>query len=132
MSTNDIHVTPENFDKAVKMLFEKYGDFAYEVAEEASKRAARQTTKELKSESPVGNSGSYARGWSHKAQKNGVTKYSETVYNRTDYQLTHLLEKPHDTGRGGHYPATKDHTGIIKQIEDKQTQKFMEEVIRKL
>lgn len=132
MNSNDIRVTPENFEKAVKMLFEKYGDFAYEVAEQATKVAARETAKELKVESPVGAEGSYARGWSHKAQKNGVTKYSETVYNRTDYQLTHLLEKEHDTGRGGHYPATKDHTGIIKQIEDKQTQKFMEEVIRKL
>lgn len=129
--SNNIHVSPENFSKAVEKLIKDYGDEAYEIAEKASKTAARGTTKELKQTSPA-NRGNYARGWSHKAQKNGVTKYSETVYNRTDYQLTHLLEKPHATGRGGHYPATKDHTGIIKQIEDKQTQKFMEEVISKL
>ena len=128
---SNITVSPENFSKAVKQMFEKYGDEAYEIAETAAKTAARDTTKELKQTAPQ-RTGRYARGWSHKAQKNGVTKYSETVYNRTDYQLTHLLEKPHATGRGGHYPATKDHTGIIKRIEDAQVEKFMEEVIRKL
>lgn len=128
--SNSIRVTPEAFGKAMQKLIQEYGDEAYEIVEVASKNAARATVSDLKGSAPSG--GSYSRGWSHKAQKNGVTKYSETVYNRTDYQLTHLLEKPHPTGGGGHYPKNVDYTGTIAKVEETQTERFMEEVIRKL
>lgn len=130
MST--ITVRPENFEKAVRELIVKYGDEATEITTQAAKTAARKTVADLKSQSPVGHEGKYARGWSHKAQKGGVASYSDTVYNRTDYQLTHLLEKPHATGQGGHYPSKKDHTGIIARIEEKQVNDFIEEVMKKL
>jgi hypothetical protein len=127
-----ITVRPENFEKAVRELIVKYGDEATEITTQAAKTAARKTVSDLKSQSPVGHKGSYARGWSHKAQKGGVASYSDTVYNRTDYQLTHLLENPHPTGHGGHYPSKKDHTGIIARIEQKQVNDFIEEVMKKL
>ena len=128
---SSVTIKPEEFSKAVKQLVEKYGDEAYDIAQDCAKTAARQTVKEIKADSPVGKQGRYKRGWSHKAQKNGHTKYSETVYNRT----THLLENPHDTGSGnrlGHYPSHVDHTGIIARIEEEQTDKFMNEVMAKL
>lgn len=128
MST--VRVSAENFGDAVQKLIKQYGDEAYEIAQDASKTAARSTVSDLKSSAP--NGGRYARGWSHKAKKNGITKYSETVYNRTDYQLTHLLEKPHSTGGGGHYPKNVDYTGTIERIEEKQTDNFMAEVLNKL
>lgn len=130
-NSNNIHVSAENFSKAVEQLIVKYGDEAYDIAADAAKKAARTTTKEIKANAPV-LSGDYAKGWTHKAKKDGAAKYSETVYNRTDYQLTHLLEKPHDTGGGGHYPKNKDHTGVIERIEDKQTDAFFAEVMEKL
>lgn len=129
---SNIKVPPQGFEKAVRQLLEKYGDDAFDITTTCTKTAARQTVTDLKASSPVGKTGRYARGWSHKAQKGGATKYSETVYNRTDYQLTHLLEKPHDTGRGGHYPSKRDHTGIIAKIEEEHVNKFMEEVMSKL
>lgn len=127
---SNIVVSPEQFSKAVEKLIVKYGDEAYDISQAAAKKAAREATKDLKQSSPV-NRGKYARGWTHKAQKNGVTKYSETVYNR-QYQLTHLLEKPHETGGGGHYPKNKDHTGEIAKVEETQVNRFMEEVLSKL
>lgn len=126
----NIVIKPEQFNKTLRQLVKEYGDEAYEIVEAASKKAARETVKDIKSSAPSG--GRYARGWSHKAQKNGLTQYNETVYNRTDYQLTHLLEKPHETGGGGHYPKNVDYTGTLARIEEEHTQKFMEEVIRKL
>ena len=129
---SSVTIKPEEFSKAVKQLVEKYGDEAYDIAQDCAKTAARQTVKEIKADSPVGKQGRYKRGWSHKAQKNGHTKYSETVYNRTDYQLTHLLEKPHSTGGGGHYPKNVDYTGIIARVEEEYTNKYMEEVLSKL
>lgn len=125
-----MNVRPEQFEKAVMKALAEYGDKTTEMLEEETKSIARQTVSDLKSNSPK-STGRYAAGWSHKGEK-GVYVLSETVYNRTDYQLTHLLEKPHATGGGGHYPSKKDHTGIIAGIEEKYTEKYMSEVLRKL
>ena len=57
---------------------------------------------------------------------------SETVYNRTAPQLTHLLEKPHGTGGGGNYPKNVDYTGTLARVEEEYTQKYMNEVLSKL
>lgn len=129
---SNIKITPAQFEKTVRQLLVEYGDEAFDITMAATKNAARKTVTDLKSQSPVGKTGKYARGWSHKAQKGGITKYSETVYNRTDYQLTHLLEKPHATGHGGHYPSKKDHTGIIARIEEENVNAFIQEVESKL
>ena len=129
--SGNVMVRPEGFEKAVMKALAEYGDVVLEKTEQATKSNARQTVSALKSRSPA-NSGRYARGWSHKAQKGGAFKLSETVYNRTDYQLTHLLEKAHPTGHGGHYPSKKDHTGIISSVEEEYTNKYMEEVLSRL
>ena len=53
-------------------------------------QVARESVNKLKNTSPV-KTGSYAKGW-------GVKKQGEMdviVHNRTDYQLTHLLENGH-------------------------------------
>lgn len=129
---SNIKVKPEGFEKAIRDLLVQYGDDAIEMTQTATKNASRKTVTDLKAQSPVGQTGRYARGWSHKAQKGGVTKYTETVYNRTDYQLTHLLEKPHATGHGGSYPSEKDHTGIIARIEEENVNAYIDEVMSKL
>lgn len=129
---SNVKVKPEGFEKVVRDLIVKYNDEAIDIIAQATKTASRNTVSDLKSQSPKGNTGRYASGWSHKAQKGGITKYTEVVYNRTDYQLTHLLEKPHATGHGGHYPSKKDHTGIIARIEEENVNKYIEEVSSKL
>lgn len=123
-------ISPDEFSKTVMKALSDYGDKTLEILETETKDNARQTVKQIKASAPAG--GNYARGWSHKAQKGGVYKLSDTVYNRTDYQLTHLLEKPHATGGGGHYPKNVDYTGTLARIEEEQTQKFVEGVIAKL
>jgi len=130
--SDNVTIRPEQLADVLNKALAKYGDKVLDDVEAVTKSVTRQATSELKSRSPVGAKGSYARGWSHKAQRGGAYKVSETVYNRTDPQLTHLLEKPHDTGGGGHYPKNKDHTGIIADIEEEYTNKFMEEVLAKL
>lgn len=123
-------ISPDEFSKTVMKALADYGDKTLDILEAETKDNARQTVKQIKASAPAG--GNYARGWSHKAQKGGVYKLSDTVYNRTDYQLTHLLEKPHATGGGGHYPKNVDYTGTLARIEEEQTQKFVEGVIAKL
>ena len=53
-------------------------------------QVARESVNKLKNTSPV-KSGSYARGWGTKKQGD----MDVVVHNRTDYQLTHLLENGH-------------------------------------
>lgn len=124
-----VKIRPEEFSKAMMNAIAEYGDEVLETTETVMKQVTRETVSELKSSAPSG--GSYSRGWSHKASKGGPFKLSETVYNRI-YQLTHLLEKPHATGGGGHYPKNVDYTGTIARIEEKNTNRFMEEVLRKI
>lgn len=129
---SNVTIRPEQLASVLNKALAKYGDEVLEDVEAVTKLVAREAVSELKSTSPVGATESYARGWSHKAQKGSTYKLSETVYNRTDPQLTHLLEKPHDTGGGGHYPKNKDHTGNIAKVEEEYTNKYMEEVLAKL
>lgn len=129
MSSN-VTIRPDQLASVLNKALAKYGDEVLEDVEAVTKSVAREAVSELKSTAPSG--GSYARGWSHKAQKGSTYKLSETVYNRTDPQLTHLLEKPHNTGGGGHYPKKVDYTGNIAKVEEEYTKKYMEEVLEKL
>ena len=128
----DRTIRPEQFQKAVMDALSEYGDEVYSMLEVETKGIARQTVRAIKASAPAG--GSYARGWSHKPQKGGAYALSDTVYNRSDYQLTHLLEKPHATGRykGGSYPKEKDYTGTLARIEEEYTNRYVEEVMAKL
>lgn len=127
---SNVTVRPEQFEQAVMKALAKYGDEAMKKIEQTTKTVSRKVVSELKSSAPSG--GSYAKGWSHKEQKSGAYSLSEVVYNRTDYQLTHLLENPHATGGGGHYPKNVNYTGTIARVEDEYTQKYMEEVMNRL
>jgi len=126
---SNMRVRPEQFEAAMRKVMLEAGDHVFEVVESSAKDAARQTTSDLKGSAPSG--GQYGRGWSHKKQSNGRTAFSETVYNRI-YQLTHLLEKPHATGHGGHYPKNADYTGTIARVEESNSERYMREVLGKL
>lgn len=129
---NTVNCTPEDFAKVLRKAIKTYGDDVFRMAEESAKTAARQGASELKKTSPVGAQGRYARGWSHKGLRKGLVTYTDIIYNRTDYQLTHLLEKPHNTGYGGKYPKRRDHTGQIARVEEKYGTKFYEGVVERL
>lgn len=127
-------IRPEEFQKAIIKSIAEYGDKVLDITESEVKSIGRQTVSALKGSAPAG--GPYARGWTHKVKKGGVYKLSDTVYNRTNYQLTHLLEKPHATGRhkGGKYPSGDgpDYTGTMAKIEAEYTNKFYQGVLNKL
>jgi hypothetical protein len=72
------------------------------------RKTAARAKKELRTASPK-KTGRYAKGWavngeSEKTRLSGQAR-SVVVYNRTDYQLTHLLEHGHALRQGGRAKA---------------------------
>lgn len=93
------------------------------------KKSVKQVSKECKDEivqnSPV-LTGSYKNGWATKVSHEANDDIRITVHNRTDYQLTHLLEIGHagPNGIGRDTPA-KPH---IRPAEEHAAEKLMRKV----
>ncbi|MBQ4030110.1 MAG: HK97 gp10 family phage protein [Bacilli bacterium] len=71
-------------------------EYSYEVQEgitESAIKVAENGKNKLKVTSPK-RTGSYSKGW-RVEKKSGRGFVKATIYNATDWQLTHLLEKPH-------------------------------------
>lgn len=97
-------------------------NYAADVQDEieiASKEEAQNLVKALKAHSPK-KTGSYRKGW--KLKKSGKHKY--VVYNKTDYQLTHLLEHGHAKRDGGRVEARVH----IRPAEEIAIRNFMDRV----
>ena len=63
--------------------------------ERAADECAKGMRAEIRQNSPKGKTKSYSRGWRVKTIRGHERAAAKLVYNATDYQLTHLLEKPH-------------------------------------
>lgn len=99
-----------------------------------AKEIAKEGVQELKRTSPVNkrntqNRGRYRKGWTMDIERGFGTVQAE-IHNKTDYQLTHLLEKPHMKRDGGitvpqvHIAPVEQR--CVKDFEDKITRKIEE------
>ena len=88
----------DNFTDIATIL-DDYSKNIYEGMENASNTIAKSGAKTLKLTSPE-RTGKYKKGWRVKQDKNFYS-FSSTIYNATNGQLTHLLEKGH-IKRNGH------------------------------
>jgi len=99
-------VTPDNLGKAVGEVLQTFAHSVETSVDASAIETGKKTAQILKKTSPVKkygkNAGKYAKGWSTKKTKKGEVY----VYNKTDYNLTHLLEYGHrvvshgkDTGK---------------------------------
>lgn len=95
---------------------------------DAVKEAAQECTKQIKQNSPV-LTGSYRKGWTDKVMYDGREDIRITVYNRTDYQLTHLLEHGHAKVNGGRV-AGKAHIGPAAQDAEDKLLREIQVVVR--
>ncbi len=91
----------QGLSAAIQEMLNEYVGDVEEKTDEVLDKASKSCAKQLKSSSPVGegpNKGRYAKGWSVKKDKSlkGISKIGDyTVHNKTDWQLTHLLENGH-------------------------------------
>lgn len=82
----------ESVTAQMKELLDEVNKDVENSAKTNIQRVAKESVQKLKNTSPVRpGGGSYARGWGVKRQGD----MDVIVHNRTDYQLTHLLENGH-------------------------------------
>lgn len=85
-------------------------DVQYEVVI-ATDEKAKKLIKFLKADSPKLTK-NYSKGWRSRRETNNRTYYARKIHNKTDYQLTHLLENGHGKGHN-----QKQEVKAIKHIE---------------
>ena len=94
------------------------------------RKAGRKTSDELRNGALTpALSGDYAAGWAMRSEENRDGWVEATVYNATDWQLTHLLEKGHQKFIHGHntgervpaYPHIEPAYAVGAQILEQAT-----------
>lgn len=120
-------IKPEMFAQAVKEYLEIYVEDIGETVEETSNQIGKEARDELKQTSPK-KTGEYAKGWTVRKGKKNKNYYTVKVWNRTDYQLTHLLEFGHATKNGGRTKAIPH----IRPVEEKYKNKFEKQLKDKI
>ena len=97
----------ETISVQMRKILDAYEERVENVYEVSVSRVSREAVQRLRNTSPK-KSGSYARGWTLKKVKSRASVTDVIVHNRTDYQLTHLLENGHVIrNKKGEYGRTR-------------------------
>ena len=120
-------IKPENLTQTLKNYLENYVEDISEVVEETSTQIGKEARDELKQTSPK-RTGKYAKGWTVKKDRKNKNYYTVKIWNKTDYQLTHLLEFGHATRNGGRTKAIPH----IRPVEEKYKKEFEERLKDKI
>lgn len=111
----------------LKQVLEEVNKEVRESAIRNIDRVSKEAVQKLKNSSPV-KTGSYARGWAVK--KEG--EMDAIVHNRTDYQLTHLLENGHvirnKKGTYGRTSGIKHIAPVEEWASDELPRRIMEDI----
>lgn len=108
----------------------EYGEDIQEAVEKDAIKTAKDVISYLKIVSPKDKHKKkrrdtpYSEGWARKTKKKGKYAYSQVVWNKTNYQLTHLLEFGHATRSGGKTEAQPH----IREAEKKYRTQFVDNV----
>lgn len=102
---------------------EEYNQSVTDGIKEAVEKVSKNAESRLKATSPK-NRGKYAKGWTSVNSYEDRRTKRKTVYNKRDYQLTHLLEKGHALRNGGRSKAIVH----IKPVEEAMIEEFEKEI----
>lgn len=114
----------DNLDKAIKAELENWANTEVRAAANSSfEETAKEAAKMLKRGGPYEErTGKYSKDWTSGARNGrasaitGLTAYS--VYNKTQYQLTHLLEHGHQSRNGGRVKAFSHIAPVNEQVAE--------------
>lgn len=105
-----------NLASEISKILKEYTNEVEQGIEETQDKIAKDSVKKLKANSPK-LTGSYRKGWRVKTEGN-----KKIIHNKTDYQLTHLLENGHVNRDGSRTPAIVH----IKPVEESAIKEFIE------
>ena len=124
-------VKPENLQSVLMDYLNNYKEAIDEDVIEATDTVTRQAKQELVNTSPRGKGKRdtpYYRGWAIKLNKRITGQYQKVIWNKTNYQLTHLLEFGHTTRNGGRTRAIPH----IRPVEEKYNVEFVDLLDKKI
>lgn len=121
--TRSGNISIDDLSSAIADIMAEYTEDVEEGLEKAKNETANEGVKELKSTSPE-KTGDYAKGWSKRKVGTAVV-----VHNRTDYRLTHLLEKGH-ANRDGTPSRKFVHIAPVEKHMIDSFEKKIEKVIK--
>lgn len=120
-------IKPEELQKALNNYLEDYVEDITEDVEETTDATTKEAVQELKQTSPQGKGtrdNPYSKGWTKQKGKTNRGRYTVKIHNRTNYQLTHLLEFGHATRNGGRTKAIPH----IRPLEEKYNKIFEQRI----
>ena len=112
---NTIKVKPSEINKALMEYLTDYTEDIQEEVETSVTEIAKEARDELRGLNKPLLTGKYRQGWAIKLNKKSKSSYHKIVWNKTNYQLTHLLEFGHAKRNGGRTSAIPH----IRPVEDK-------------
>lgn len=127
----------DDLDTVIGDILKEYADDVNKGLQTAVPKIAKIAQQEVKAGSPVRKKdtkkrrkGRYKRGWTVKEDVVDRLRVDYIVHNRTDYQLTHLLEKGHVLVRGGRTRGRIPAQVHIAPAEEHAIKNFEEAVVR--
>ena len=119
----------------IKDILNDYSTEIQEGIEEIAKQVAKEDVNKLKATTNTYKvrSGKYNKGWAVSTEK-GINSITCIVHNKTDYQLTHLLEKGHRIiGRDGTVKGQArafPHIAPVEEVSNKTYETEVENLIK--
>lgn len=110
----------------IATILDDYSKDIYEEMENASVEIAKKGASTLRKTSPK-KTGKYKKGWRVKSTSN-LHRFSSTIYNSTNWQLTHLLEKGHKINRNGQQVGVAGAKVHIRPVEQECIDEYYQEV----
>lgn len=129
MSNSKVDVS--DLSNEISKYLDKYVEDIHDQVVEVTEDLTNKAVDELKETSPKGKgkrSTPYWRGWESKIKIKGKQKYHRVIWNKTNYQLTHLLEYGHATRNGGRTKAIPH----IEPIEQKYQDEYLKQIVEKI
>lgn len=118
----------EELTAAVTEVLESYRQDVTDGLKREIKTVAKECKRDIQENSPE-QTGSYRKGWQDKVAYESDEDIRIIVRNRTDYQLTHLLEHGHAKVNGGRVEG-KPHIGPAEQRSEKKLLKRVKVVVK--
>ncbi len=127
-------ITGDMLSKEIMKALEGYVDDIEEDVEETVDIVTKKAKQELVQKSPksgIARNTKYYKGWAIK--NGGRTRkkhyYGKTIWNKTNYQLTHILEFGHSKSDGTDWVDAKPH---IREVEEEYSIQFADLLEKKI